>query len=355
MITNNNFYDFIVIGGGPAGSIFTKELANNKKIKILLIDGQNTKSSKVCGGLLSPDAQKILLKLNLTLPTSVLDDPQIFDVMTIDLNKECNKFYQRHYLNMDRQKFDKWLLSLIPDNVTICNGRCIKIENSNDVKKITIKIDNNELTVIGKYIIGADGSNSIVKKTFFKKNISKYVAIQQYFINNNNYFPPYSCIFDSVTSPSCSWTIKKGNYLIYGGAFDKKNCHNQFEIQKKRFEKYIGYSLGTPIKTESCFVTSPRKITDFTFGNNNIFLIGEAAGFISSSSFEGISYAMLSGKILADCFIKYTNNNILKKYKKKCLSMCLKLYCKILKRKILFNQFLRFIIMKSGIKSIKKY
>ena len=33
---------------------------------------------KCCGGLLSPDAQKLLAKFDLCLPTEVLADPQIF-------------------------------------------------------------------------------------------------------------------------------------------------------------------------------------------------------------------------------------------------------------------------------------
>lgn len=351
-----NNYDIIVIGGGPAGATFTKELANsNKNLKILLVDGQNTNSSKVCGGLLSPDAQKLLIKLNLTLPTSILSDPQIFAVTTIDLNKKCESLYQRHYLNMDRLKFDKWLISLIPDNVDICEGRCIEIIDNINSKQVKIKQNDVEFIVNSKHIVGADGANSIVKRTFFKNKLKRYVAIQQHFINENTTLPPYSCIFDSKTSSSCSWTIRKENYIIYGGAFDSKNCRKQFEIQKKRFEEYINCSLGEAIKTESCLLTSPRKFHDFTLGKKNIFLIGEAAGFISSSSYEGISYAILSGKILSDCFNNYYDKNILKKYKQKSFKMRFKLYTKILKRKILCNQLLRFIIMKSGIASVKKY
>jgi flavin-dependent dehydrogenase len=39
-------------------------------------------------------------------------------------------------------------------------------------------------------------------------------------------------------------------------------------------------------------VNSPKSIREIECGKENIFLIGEAAGFISPSSLEGISYAM---------------------------------------------------------------
>ena len=81
-------YDIAVIGAGPAGSVFATELSkHNPKYKILIIDGQSEDNKKVCGGLLAPDAQKELSKLNLTLPNNILADPQIFEVETIDIHK----------------------------------------------------------------------------------------------------------------------------------------------------------------------------------------------------------------------------------------------------------------------------
>jgi len=53
------------------------------------------------------------------------------------------------------------------------------------------------------------------------------------------------------------------------------------------------------VKAEKCLVIYPNRFRDFYTGNENIFLIGEAAGFISASSLEGISYALDSAEILS--------------------------------------------------------
>lgn len=350
-------YDIAVIGAGPAGAIFVKELAEARPdLKIALIDGQSPDSAKPCGGLLAPDAQKILAKFDLVLPKSILEDPQIFAVQTIDVDQKLVRYYQRHYLNMDRYAFDRWLISLAPSHVTLIKGRCLDISTEGDIHSVTIKTADDKIKLNTKAIVGADGAGSIVRRTFFTPMRVQYVAIQQWFENKGQKLPYYSCIFDSKTSDSCSWTIHKGNYVIFGGAFDKQGCREAFDKQKERLEGFLSNSFGEAFKTEACLVSSPRGFKDYRTGKDNVFLLGEAAGFISASSFEGLSSAMLSGKLLADSFIEgKAYKDIQKSYRKKTRSLRTKLRTKSIKRAFLCTPFTRKIIMKSGIQSIKPY
>ncbi|MBR2381925.1 MAG: FAD-binding protein [Clostridia bacterium] len=349
-------YDIAIIGAGPAGTVFAKEIANLRpELKIILIDGQSSEKSKPCGGLLAPDAQKLLARFDLVLPKTILEDPQIFAVETIDIEKRLVRYYQRHYLNMDRYAFDSWLLSLVPKHVEIQRGKCIKIEKTEGNYMLSLKNEEDTLCVNAKFIVGADGGNSIARRTFFTPMKVQYVAIQQWFKNKGQRLPYYSCIFDAKTSDSCSWTIHKGSYVLFGGAFEKKGCRAAFDLQKSRLENFLGNSFGDPIKTEACLVSSPRGMKDFCTGNKDIFLIGEAAGFISASSFEGISSAMLSGKLLADAFANNSNRDIQKVYRKNTRTLRLKLYTKSIKRAILCNPLTRGMIMRSGIQSITPY
>ena len=76
-----------IIGAGPAGSNLAR-LIDTTKYNVILIDGSKKKGEKVCGGLLSPDAQDLLAKYDISLPKDVLVSPQLFSVRTIDLGIE---------------------------------------------------------------------------------------------------------------------------------------------------------------------------------------------------------------------------------------------------------------------------
>ncbi len=333
-------YDIIIIGGGPAGATFAKLI--NKKYKILLINA-NDILEKPCGGLLSPDAQESLAKLNITMPLNILVDPQIFSVNVIDEDNKINKHYKRNYINFNRKKFDNWLLNMVKNKVDIENGIVTKITKTGSNYEITIKTKNKIKTYTCKYLIGADGAGSITRKFLYKKDkIERLISIQEWY-KEENLTPTYCCIFNKKISPTYCWTISKDNYLIYGGAY--KN--------RKSFE--TGSSLitkATKIKREACLITNTKRLKDIKTGKDNIFLLGEAAGFISPSSYEGISYAFESAIILSEIFNK-NENNFNKKYNKQTISLKIKILTKIIKAKILQNKILRKIIMKSNIQTIK--
>jgi len=53
------------------------------------------------GGLLAPDAQRMPSRLGLGLPRSVLQNPHLFVVRAIGVLHRLERYYQRHYINMD--------------------------------------------------------------------------------------------------------------------------------------------------------------------------------------------------------------------------------------------------------------
>ena len=379
-ILNNlelDYKDIAVIGLGPAGSTAARLLA--PYFSVAAIDKKDSSStdsskdekgfSKVCGGLLSPDAQKVLSRFNLTLPAEVLVSPQIFSVRTLDLNTKITRYYQRFYLNMDRNRFDRWLISLIPQNAKIYSLSAalgiFKIEAGmlpclKDGGYITLFRHDEEIkAVASKFIIGADGANSMVRRSFFNKPIRQYISIQQWF-KNEDHPAEYLSVFDETVTDSYAWSCSKDGFTLFGAALPKENGREAFEnLKKKLSNEGFSFLENQPLKTEACLVNIPASLKEISISNNDgVFLLGEAAGFISPSSLEGISYGFSTALELSKAFLEAKKQNdiapisISKLYRKNTRLLKLKLLEKLLKGIVLYTPFLRRMVMKSNITAI---
>ena len=145
-------------------------------------------------------------------------------------------------------------------------------------------------------------------------------------------------------------SISKDEHFIFGGAFAPENCREAFEAQKKKLAEKCGFKFGEPIKTEACVVLRPKSPSDFFSGKNGAFLIGEAAGFISPSSLEGISSAINSGRLLYKSLLTACPNAA---YHKATRPIRIKQLLKRLKCPFMYQPLLRRIVMESGLQAIE--
>lgn len=360
MLPETPLYDVAVIGLGPAGSTFTRLLSPH--FRIVAFDRKSDAPNapgfrKPCGGLLAEDAQLSLSRQGLALPNAVLADPQLFSVRTIDLCRNLERTYRRFYINTDRHKFDLWLKSLAEKNAEIHHRASVRrFEHENGIWTLHYFENGKEKTLRAKTIVGADGAVSLVRKTLFPHHkIRCYSAVQQWF-SDPQPMPLYACFFDERLTDCYGWAISKDDALVFGAAFPRENASRAYELLRERAREF-DFALESPIKTEACQVLRPERLSDFRLGvPEGAFLLGEAAGFISPSSLEGMSYALDSAEILATIFNAETqmlrSENIFENYRSGTLKIRLKLLSKILKNPFMYNPVLRTLVMKSGISAI---
>lgn len=361
MDANDAVYDIAVVGLGPAGATLCRLL--DPCFRVIAFDRKASDPAapgfrKPCGGLLAEDAQLALSRQGLALPNEVLADPQLFSVRTIDLCRKLERTYRRFYINMDRHKFDLWLKSLIPASVEVHHDASVRAfsREGDGLWRIRYFENGEEKSVRARTIAGADGAASLIRKTLFPKHkIRSYTAVQQWF-KDEQAAPLYACFFDERLTDCYGWAVSKDGTLVFGAAFPRENASRAYELLRERAGQF-GFVLKNPLRTEACQVLRPERARDFRVGTSEgAFLLGEAAGFISPSSLEGMSYALDSAEKLAAIFNASGKDcdvaSLFEQYRAGTRKIRLKLLTKILKNPFMYNPQLRTLVMKSGITAI---
>nr|WP_243201590.1 MULTISPECIES: FAD-binding protein [unclassified Fusibacter] len=349
-------YDIVIVGAGPAGSNLARLLSTRTDYSVCLVDKRrldehvDEKRRKACGGLLSPDAQHMLAKLGLTIPVSILEDPQLFSVRTIDFDNGLDCHYQRFYYNMDREKFDRYLFNLIPESVTKVCGAVVKGAKRTDLFW-SIEVEHaSQKTIKGNYLVVADGANSLLRKNLLsgQRSPKKYISIQKWYPMTKD-MPYYTGIFDSDVTDYYSWTIQKDSSLILGTAVPLgENAHEKFELLRSKTAKYLDLPLDEPVRTEGAFIERTMHLKDLKWNGDGFAIIGEAAGATSPTSAEGFSYALKSSLYLAEELCEGFEN-IGERYRRRCRKIALNILGKQLKSPAMYQKNIRKMVIKSGV------
>lgn len=308
---------------------------------------------KACGGLVAPDAQRALASLGVGLPRSVLTGPQLFVVRTIDLPHRLERYYQRHYINVDRERFDRWLVSLIPDTAdTRFGARLRGLREERSHVEIRFEDSDGMHRERARLLVGADGACSAVRRQVAGSapSIRSYIAVQEWF-ECRRQTPYFSALFDPAITDFYAWTIPKGDYLLVGAALAPGR-----EVRKRMAAlegklRALGFEWGRRVRREGSYLLRPRHAGQVFVGRGRVALIGEAAGWVSPSSAEGFSYAFASARLLARA-VGARPGTATARYRRASASLLANITIKNLKSPFMYSSPLRTLVMRSGLMSV---
>lgn len=308
-----NNYDVIIIGAGPAGATAASILSKNN-INTLLIEKEELPRLKVCGGAISRRAIRILenanIKLNKLNTFKKCNSIQLgtFDHGSVEELTKVNFNYEVAYLT-DRSEFDHALVkdavsngAELKQNLMVKN---IKKENAH------FMIKGDDFSFRSKYLLCADGVNSIAAKSLgFRSGWETSEVGLCIETHITDYEPPISPLnfYIGGVKWGYAWFFDKGNHGSIGAGTLLKDASNLRELFES-FMKNCGYIRSKDdLEIKAWRIPATGGISKNAF-NNNAFLLGDAAGLVDPFLGEGISYAIHSGKIAAECIINNKTND----------------------------------------------
>ena len=290
-------YATVVAGAGPAGILAAVHAA--ERGPVLLAESKQLPRSKSCGGMLHELSLATLREYG-TVPESIVVEPRTVHFRYHDWDRDIRKQTDLAFLNVDRAGFDEWLLTLLPANVEVlARTRVSGFEESDDGLSIDLGIEDGACSVSTDLLIGADGARSSIRRGLGLRQSASYVTLQDFVGLAGEIDPVFDCIYIRSIGDDFgySYVVPKGEIALVGSVFyprTKRPWEKQdaiIDLLRDRLPE-LGESTGREASAALCV----RSASDVLPGAGSVLLAGEAGGFMSPTSGEGISYALRTGR-----------------------------------------------------------
>ncbi|MFD0992322.1 NAD(P)/FAD-dependent oxidoreductase [Tenacibaculum geojense] len=301
-----NHFDVAIIGAGPSGASAAFHLAKNG-IKTVIIEKETLPRYKTCGGGFVYRGRR-----NLPFDISEIVEKE-FHTVDIYLGESLHFRTHREQPTISmvmRDSFDNLLVEKAKElGVTLLQDH--KVENL-DFSDKKIQITTSKQSITASFVIAADGALSpTAKLAGWTTDTRKLIPALEYEVevSEEDYERLKNEVrFDIDAIPfGYAWSFPKKNHLSLGVASARRTKINL----KKFYNEYLE-TLGIKKiinQTQHGFQIPVAPRTD-GFVKNNVFLIGDAAGFADPITAEGISNAIYSGLLAAESIVEAELNSV---------------------------------------------
>lgn len=305
-------WDVIVVGAGPAGSAAAIRCAKYG-LKTLLLEKKRLPREKVCGGMVFLVARKLIEQEFGTIPASVLSKPPyqdgfIFHVLGIGSEK-C----EVHGIHTRRRDLDYWMNNKAhTEGVEIWEGiRVVGLKPNGPSYLVQLQKNEHNSELETKFIVGADGATSIVRRSLFPELSVKYMQIYQACYKGNvDLDRRYHHSFRSVGEETfIRFGLGFKDDLIVVDIVGRIGQIGSLMGPIKDFlaENYHFDISQKPVWRDGCLepIMDNELIShSFRPAKENVLLVGDAGGLILPVLGEGFGPGIKSGFLAADSIFR---------------------------------------------------
>ena len=282
-------YDLAVIGGGPAGCAATITASRAGK-RVLLVEKGRFPRHKVCGEFISPESHEILTDL-LGRDHALLQAPPQIRQARMFVDGHCLDFIlPQPAWSIPRLDLDRALWS-----ASIRAGaNCRDNTTAQNISANSLRLDGKEIGV--RSVINASGRWSNLRRPVSVEQGSRWIGLKAHFAGEHS--PPSTDVYFFEggycgVQPILSDRINASAMVradVATSLAEVFAAHPQLWLRSRAWEQ-----LTETVTTSPLIHAAPDPVT------NGVMNAGDAAAFIDPFTGDGISLALRSGVLAAQC------------------------------------------------------
>ncbi len=310
-------YDVVIVGSGPAGAAAAQAMRGHG-LESVIIERAKLPRYKMCSGILFPSAHKLIADTFGPLPKDVVCEPACVHGNRVSLTLEgpindtpfsvfdSGPRLSEDGLNVKRAELDHWLCrqSEVPI-VDSCAFDAFRQDGDDLVVKL--RRDGEETEIRTKYLVGADGTRSLVRSALYRSFDDTLRIIPNYeewYLGDIDLEPEWLYLFfdRKVTGYFATVFHKDGHIIAATGVRQGEPVRDYFSRFTAFLEERHGLRIVKTVQQGGCAVHDMSATGNFFLGEGNVLLAGEAGGFNRCA--EGITSALVTGRAAGESILR---------------------------------------------------
>lgn len=302
-------YDVVIVGSGPAGAGAAKALSD-RGLDILIMEAAKLPRYKMCSGILFPSARKFIADNFGEMPKQIFCEPVSVKGSRVRISNDTGYEYGPFSLfddgvdlpengyNTKRAELDYWLCCQTEATIVDeCRFRTV-MDQENPEIKVVAELNGEKIEVKTRFLIGADGTMSSVRKSIapgFDESIRQIPNYEEWYEGHIDLEPGYLYIDcdRSITGYFATVFHKDGKIVVVTGAKKGESVKDYFNKYVQFLKEKENLSINKTVKSCGCVLHDMSATDNYFLGKGNILLVGEAGGFNRCA--EGITAALVTG------------------------------------------------------------